>query len=246
LIAFGQGVVGDLFVVRPDGTGLNRLTAAGDNELLGWAVGPVPRSAQRSAPLPATKAAAGLTLRSPGRVRELAAHGRWVAAVLARTGRDCDKVVAWMAGAARAVRFGNSRPCDGNEQLFGIGLTGTSATWSRFECGNDCYLTPICAETGRPGVERIGRTDDVGSGGRAPKRPLPPKETHNGIAFSMRRGVIRLRRVADGHEITIRPPTRTVDAELEDAGIFYAYNIPQSPLPGRIVFVPFAELAHRF
>ena len=37
------------------------------------------------------------------------------------------------------------------------------------------------------------------------------------------------------------PPGRVVDAELEYAGLFYAYNA-DGEMPGTIVFVPFAEL----
>jgi Tol biopolymer transport system component len=243
LIAFARG---DLFVVRRDGSGLRKLTSDGNNEFFGWARGSVPQTARRAAPLPATETIAGLTLRSRGRVDELAADGPWVAAIIGRTRRDCAHVVAWRAGATRGTRFSAPRPCSGNEETLGLALTGAGVKWSSYYCGNECYLLPFSANTGRPGIATAGQENPLGSNAPAPTRPPPPAETHNGVAFSMPPGLIRLRRVADSREITIQPPGRLVDAELEDAGLFYAYNVGQGPMPGRVTFIPFSELARRF
>jgi hypothetical protein len=54
-------------------------------------------------------------------------------------------------------------------------------------------------------------------------------------------GVVHLLRLRDGEDKTV--PGATV-AELTDAGLFYAY-VGEEPWPGRIRFVPFAELPVR-
>jgi dipeptidyl aminopeptidase/acylaminoacyl peptidase len=243
LVAFGSG---ELFIVNRDGTTLRRLRAGGSSELFGWARGPVPAGTPHAPALPAEEKVAGRTLRTRGRVMELAADGSWVAAIVGQTRRDCDHVVAWRAGATGAVRFGDPRPCDGNEEAIGLALIHTTITWTSYSCGNDCYRTPQSSHTDRPGVVTTGQTSSESNTVPAPTRPPPPAETHRGLAFSMQHGVIRLHRATDGREITIRPPGDAVDAELEDAGLFYAYNLASGPFRGRVSFIPFEDLSHRF
>jgi hypothetical protein len=55
------------------------------------------------------------------------------------------------------------------------------------------------------------------------------------------RGTITLRRLSDGYLRKLRPPGGAIDAELEAAGLYYAYN-SSGRFPGRVVFVPFSRL----
>lgn len=61
------------------------------------------------------------------------------------------------------------------------------------------------------------------------------------MTMEIRGGAVVLSRSSDGRARVIHPPGRIVDAELEDSGLFYAYNL-RGPMPGNVVFVPFAEL----
>jgi hypothetical protein len=75
-----------------------------------------------------------------------------------------------------------------------------------------------------------------------PSRPSPQPETRRGIQMTVNRTTITLRRLADRRTRTIRPPSGVVDAELENGGLFYAFNARRTTMPGRLVFVPFPDL----
>jgi hypothetical protein len=54
---------------------------------------------------------------------------------------------------------------------------------------------------------------------------------------------IHLLRLADGRNVSIRPPgSGPVFAQVESVGLFYAYNVKGSARPGRVRFVPFDRL----
>ena len=58
------------------------------------------------------------------------------------------------------------------------------------------------------------------------------------LALGQTDGAVHLLRLRDGYDYTVPGATA---AELEDSGLFYAYA-GDPPWPGRIRFVPFAEL----
>lgn len=77
--------------------------------------------------------------------------------------------------------------------------------------------------------------------------PLRLEDVQNGIAVYVARDVVRLVRLADGAQIAIHPPgAGPVHAQLEAAGLYYSYAVPGNPKPGRIAFVPFADVVARF
>jgi hypothetical protein len=82
--------------------------------------------------------------------------------------------------------------------------------------------------------------DEEGSDGRR-LHPPPRRETHRGVTMTVRGGTIVLRRSADGRVARIGPRA-LADADLEPAGLFYAYNLRRNARPGRLAFVPFARL----
>lgn len=84
---------------------------------------------------------------------------------------------------------------------------------------------------------------DVPSAGRCRLEYCPPvrltlDDAARGLALYTLDGAVHLLRLRDGSHATV--PGATV-AELTDAGLFYTYP-GEKPWPGRIRFVPFAEL----
>jgi hypothetical protein len=84
---------------------------------------------------------------------------------------------------------------------------------------------------------------DVPSAGRCrrlfcPSPRLTLDDAARGLAVYTLDGAVHLLRLRDGVDYTVPGATA---AELEDAGLFYAYA-GEAPWPGRIRFVPFSEL----
>ena len=84
---------------------------------------------------------------------------------------------------------------------------------------------------------------DVPSTGRCrrlfcPTVRLTLDDAARGLAVYTLDGAVHLLRLRDGFDYTVPGATA---AELEDTGLFYAYA-GEAPWPGRIRFVPFAEL----
>ena len=84
---------------------------------------------------------------------------------------------------------------------------------------------------------------DVPSGSRCrilfcPSLRLTLDDAARGLALYTLDGAVHLLRLRDGYDYTVPGATA---AELEDSGLFYAYA-GDPPWPGRIRFVPFAEL----
>ncbi len=228
------------------GTGrLAQLLRGGNNQLLGWARGAIYRGGSRAAPPPVPEKAAPLELQTRGRIREIASDGRRVAAIVGRSAIDCIHVVGWIAGTSRIVRFAPVARCTYEpETLFSLRVSGTAVRWSYFACGNYCHLAQYSASFTRPGVSTAG--EDIEPDYTTPQSPpAPPRETHRGIRFEVAGGAIHLKRLSDGRTVTVRPSTSLVDAELEDAGLLYAYNA-RGKFQGRVVFVPFERLLARF
>ena len=186
----------------------------------------------------------GKTLFIHGLVTEIAADGSRVAALL-DLNWDCKHevwVVAWQVGTKAVTHVKPPNPgCYNVNYSAGLALTGTSITFSDYGCGNECYQTPVHADIRRPGHIDIGDQGEVPENFKAP-HPAPPAETRNGVSISVSHRVITLYRIADGRTRALRPPNGAVDAELENTGLFYAYNLRRGDRPGRVVFVPFAQL----
>lgn len=214
---------------------------SGNYQVVGWVRGALPPSAPKAPPPPPVETATNRLLSSRGKITEIAADGARVAALVAKSRLDCDHVVGWTP-AKRAI-FRAQRPwiCDLNQTWFNLSLVGRRLRWQDYYCGNYCHLAEVSADFGKPYGQRYGDEVEASEGFR-PVRPLPPRERHRGVAITVERGTITLRRDRDGRTLRIRPRGSVVDAELEDDGLYYAFNDRKAKLPGRIVFVPFAQL----
>jgi hypothetical protein len=82
---------------------------------------------------------------------------------------------------------------------------------------------------------------------RKPYARLRLTDAENGIAVYVLGREIHLLRLSDGAATVVRPPaTRgTVEAQLERSGLFYAYQAADKELPGRVAFIPYAEVVGR-
>jgi hypothetical protein len=98
---------------------------------------------------------------------------------------------------------------------------------------------------------RLERSSSVGPGARS-------ASAADGLVAYVRGRGVRVRRLADARELSFRVEgalergpfrglylDRLVHATLSRAGLVYSYNLRAAPLPGRVVFVPFAELERR-
>jgi Tol biopolymer transport system component len=238
--AIGLGVGGEVEVVRTRGGKVRRLTAGGNNEIAGWARGPRPANASARRPRrPPVELADVDGIRSRGKVLELAAEGAWVAAIIDASRLDCEHVVAWSGARHHTIRFQPVRRCESRSSYSQLSLQGSRVRWMAVYCGNYCYVAPRSADLQRPGTTMFGEEDTCEE--RCAPRPAPPRETKRGVAIAVSRGTITLRRLSDGYLRKVRPPGGAVDAELEAAGLYYAYN-SSGRFPGRVVFVPFSRL----
>jgi hypothetical protein len=71
-------------------------------------------------------------------------------------------------------------------------------------------------------------------------------DVHAGIAVILRGKLVQLLRLSDGHGAAYAAPGEVTSAEIEEPGLVYAYNAPKAgSKPGRIVFVPLAEVQGR-
>jgi WD40-like Beta Propeller Repeat len=234
---------GQLAVVPATGGSVRRVTNGGNNAIVGWMRGPLPARAPRPRPVPPTESRAGYALKSRGQVAEIAADGPWSVAMLGESKFDCEHVVAWRPGANAVTRFTLPAPCRREDRSFllELSLEGTNVAWSEYSQGNYCHISVYEADVERPGeLQYFGDVDD--SDECDATSPAPPSETHRGVEFSVDQGAIQLRRISDGRLRTISPPGRLADAELEDAGLYYAFNLRHGAFRGRMLFVPFDEL----
>jgi hypothetical protein len=104
-------------------------------------------------------------------------------------------------------------------------------------------------------VERGSTLDVYDPAGGAPVRTIPLRTAAPltlvgaGSRLALLMGVHRLVvvRLVDGKQVAFPlAAAAPVDAELDDAGLFYAYNVPKATAKGRIVFEPTARLLARF
>jgi hypothetical protein len=212
----------------------------GNVKVIGWADSSV-REAGAPSEVPSPELASTDHLRSYGELAEISASGRRVAAIVESSKLDCRHVVAWTVGSSRVVRFSEPRPCGGDEEdLLGIALEGTRLTWTGESWGNYAYLTDNSADMRRPeaGVRSSGGDEGYETG---MDRPKPERATRRGVSVRVEDGAVVLTRASDGRAVRLLAPGPVVDAELENEGLFYAYNTGGT-MKGRIVFVPFAKL----
>ena len=64
-----------------------------------------------------------------------------------------------------------------------------------------------------------------------------------GVALYTQAGSIHALRLADGRDVVVSHVLGLVAAQLEPAGLFYAYSISKGgPKPGRVAFIPFSAV----
>jgi len=146
LKAAAAGDPAQIWVVGSDGTGLQRLTSEGNNELVGWTrLAPVPPAAAPVPPSERVLDAASVATGAP--VSLLSADGPRVAFVRKATASDCDRVDVWMPGGGSVQRFGGlPAPCGAGSGFLGLALAGSRAAWANGGHGGDaCSYTLISA-----------------------------------------------------------------------------------------------------
>ena len=233
-------------ILSPADRSVVRVPVTGNVEVIGWADSRVGGARAPSATR-AVEVAAGDRLRSAGKIMEISASDKRVAVVADESALDCHHVVAWTVGDARVVRFREPTRCGsegenrfGDERTVAVLLDGTRVTWIGETWGNYAYLTDHTADMARPkaGVRSSGGEQAYDEG---VDRPPPERATRRGVSERVENGAVVLVRASDGRTRRISAPGRMVDAELENAGLFYAYNTKGS-MPGNVVFIPFAKL----
>jgi Tol biopolymer transport system component len=131
-----------LVVLKADGHGARRVTAAGVNQLVGW----TRRSPAQppAAPLPATERVLdGRTLATTTPVGALSADGPRVAFVPKATASDCEHAAVWTPGDASIARFVLPSPCPAEvARVREVTLAGSrvAATYRRVENHDECGL----------------------------------------------------------------------------------------------------------
>ncbi len=92
---------------------------------------------------------------------------------------------------------------------------------------------------------------DIGTGSLERTLELPGAkgakllDMEDGLVVYVQNRETHVVRLSDGENIAFTAPARSVDAAIETAGLFYAYNRPSTTAPGHVVFVPLAELRRR-
>jgi WD40 repeat protein len=151
---------GQLWVIGSDGRGLQRVTRAGTNTLMGWA-----RLAPQEAPAPALppseRVLGARTISTRAHVTALAADGSRVAFVTDATATDCAHVSIWKTTHA-LVRLSPrlSAPCTGDSYVIGskeLALAGDRAAWVLGGgCGNYCEYAVTTAALAQRAPLRLG------------------------------------------------------------------------------------------
>ncbi len=97
---------------------------------------------------------------------------------------------------------------------------------------------------------------DTGTGQKRAAYPLERgfgptpvvEDVQEGIATVIIGVAIHVIRLADGKDLVLEIPNQAgpVHAELDPSGLFYSWNEPHTRRPGRIAFLPFADLLAAF
>jgi hypothetical protein len=73
------------------------------------------------------------------------------------------------------------------------------------------------------------------------------RDLQNGVAVYLRGRAVHVVRLADSKDVVfVVAGRRAVDAQIENSGLFYAYNALTGSTRGRVVFVPWTELQQKF
>jgi len=78
--------------------------------------------------------------------------------------------------------------------------------------------------------------------------PAPSlRDAQSGLAVYLRGRAVHVVRLADSKDVAYVVPagSQAVDAQLEPAGLSYAYNLARGRAPGRVVFVPWSALRQK-
>lgn len=115
-----------IWVVGADGTGLSRLTSAGENTLVGWTgLRPVQPQAVEVPPTERVVGADAVETRSP--IKDLSADGPRLAFIPGATATDCEHVSVWTPGEGSIQRFRLPSPCAFG--VYDVELAGSRAAW---------------------------------------------------------------------------------------------------------------------
>jgi Tol biopolymer transport system component len=115
-----------IWVVGVDGTGLSRITSAGENTLVGWTgLRPVQPQAVEVPPTERVVGADAVETRSP--IKDLSADGPRVAFIPGATATDCEHVSVWTPGEGSIQRFRLPSPCAFG--VYDVELAGSRAAW---------------------------------------------------------------------------------------------------------------------
>jgi Tol biopolymer transport system component len=158
-----------IWVVRPDGRGLRRLTSAGRNTALGWTA-VAPRLPQARPVPPAERIAGARVVATRTPIGNLSADGPRVAFVPNASRTDCDHVSVWTPAARSLVRLAARlpAPCANLGTLpyliYDLALAGRRVAWADVEgCGNTCDVALKTATLAKPLSAMV--TDAGGGGG---------------------------------------------------------------------------------
>jgi Tol biopolymer transport system component len=243
-VAFTGGYGGkSIYVVGATGTGLRRLTRTGHDAILAWVPAGAVHTRRLAVEPPSSESAHARALNTRGRIVDIAAEESRVAVLVAPSDYDCTHPVVWRPSRP-VVRIGTAAPCaeeDSPPSPLSIDFKEGIVTWREYSCGNYCYISSASAPA--------AATDDVGGSGGddgqegIPLPPPSPPTTRGGATATVVRGVVRVERLADGRTTTIAVPgERIFAADLQEEGLFYAFNHRAGGFVGRVFFVPFAEL----
>jgi hypothetical protein len=79
--------------------------------------------------------------------------------------------------------------------------------------------------------------------------PVQLEDADGAFVVYMSHRQIRVRRTRDGKELVVALPHKTttsIHAEIEPAGLYYAYNVPGTGAVGRVGFIARGRLARAF
>jgi hypothetical protein len=207
---------------------------------------------------------------SAARLQRLGPNGR---RIRLRTGQGGFRLLAVAGGRLAVEPMSTFRPGydTGNGGRYGPGLgTGSGEILVLSTAGRISATVPAMPEKGAPRAIALSKThlviqrrstlDVHSSATGALIRTIPLGTSarllltgiNSKLAVLTAQGRLTLVRLSDGRRVELpRPADATgrawpISARLTDAGLFYAYNIAETPAKGRIVFEPTAKLLHDF
>jgi hypothetical protein len=142
-----------IFVMGTDGRDIRRVTAQGDNLLIGWtrrppALPPAP-------PIPPSEQVLDTrTVATATPVAALSADGTRVAFVPKSRASDCEHIAVWAAGENSIQRFGLPAPCrvESYTRVLNVALAGSRVAWTpwKSEGSGECSFALLSATLEKP------------------------------------------------------------------------------------------------